>query len=93
MCRVWISLEDVDPDAGPQIYKPGSHWLPEVNMQDVGVKGRPEFGDYERCYEPVSGARMEASGLPTKQLLLRKGQASPGPQISLTAARPSATPR
>jgi ectoine hydroxylase-related dioxygenase (phytanoyl-CoA dioxygenase family) len=75
MCGVWIALEDVDPQAGPVIYKPGSHHLPVLTMRDVGVNGRPGLADYERLYEPRFAARMEAAELPTQPVLIRKGQA------------------
>lgn len=75
MCGVWIALEDVHPDAGPLLYKEGSHRLPVLSMQDVGVEGRPTLDDYARCYEPAFEARLNAAELPTRRLLLRKGQA------------------
>lgn len=75
MCGVWIALEDVDPRAGPLLYQPGSHRLPVVGMHDVGVNGRPALADYQRLYEPGFQARLDAAGLPTRRLLLRKGQA------------------
>jgi len=75
MAGVWIALEDIRPEAGPLIYKPGSHRLPVVSMRDVGVNGRPQLADYERLYEPRFGALLEASGLPSREVVLPKGQA------------------
>jgi hypothetical protein len=75
MAGVWIALEDIRPDAGPLVYKPGSHRLPVVSMADVGVAGVPTLADYERRYEPGFGARLEASGLPTRAVVLKKGEA------------------
>lgn len=75
MCGVWIALEDVDPRAGPLLYQPGSHRLPVLGMHDVGVNGMPAMADYERCYEPRFQQHLAAAGLPTRRLLLRKGQA------------------
>jgi len=75
MCGVWIALEDVDPRAGPLLYQPGSHRLPVVGMHDVGVNGLPTMADYARLYEPRFQERLDAAGLPTRRLLLRKGQA------------------
>lgn len=75
MCGVWIALEDVDPRSGPLLYQPGSHRLPVLNMRDVGVNGAPELADYERCYEPRFRLQLQAAGLATRSLLLRKGQA------------------
>ena len=75
MCGVWIALEDVDPQAGPLIYRPGSHRMPVINMRAVGVNGRPTLDDYQRHYEPGFEAKLKATDLPMKRLLLRKGQA------------------
>jgi ectoine hydroxylase-related dioxygenase (phytanoyl-CoA dioxygenase family) len=35
MAGAWIALEDIDPDAGPLFYVPGSHKLPFFNSDDV----------------------------------------------------------
>jgi len=35
----WIALEDVRPDAGPVYYLPGSHRLPYLMSEDLGVSG------------------------------------------------------
>jgi hypothetical protein len=75
MCGVWIALEDVDPRSGPLLYQPGSHRLPVLSMRDVGVDGAPAVEDYDRCYEPHFREQLDAAGLQTCPLLLRKGQA------------------
>lgn len=50
MCGVWLALEDVDEDNGPLVFYEGSHKLPEVNMQTIGVPARessyPHYEDY-----------------------------------------------
>lgn len=75
MAGVWIALEDILPEAGPLVYKPGSHRLPVVDMAGVGVNGAPGLADYERHYEPRFGQMLEASGLPTEAVVLKKGEA------------------
>lgn len=75
MAGVWIALEDIRPGSGPLVYKPGSHRLPVVGMRDVGVNGRPQLADYARHYEPRFGQMLESSGLPSRSVLLRKGEA------------------
>ena len=75
MCGVWIALEDVDARSGPLLYQPGSHRLPVLSMRDVGVNGAPVAADYGRYYEPRFQQQLDAAGLPTRSLLLRKGQA------------------
>ena len=48
MCGVWIALEDIDDENGPVCYCPGSHKLPEYNMQDVGEgKTHENYEHYE----------------------------------------------
>ena len=38
MCGVWLALEDMDMDVGPLVYYSGSHKLPEVTLDDLGVR-------------------------------------------------------
>ena len=33
----WIAFEDIHPDSGPLVYYPGSHRLPYIFSQDVGI--------------------------------------------------------
>lgn len=76
MCGVWIALEDIDPGSGPLIYYPGSHRLPSLSMKEAGVnadRATPE--DYQRLWAPRFAERVAASGLPAKELLLKKGEA------------------
>jgi hypothetical protein len=76
MCGVWIALEDVRPEAGPLAYKRGSHRLPVLTMQDVGVRqGRPTFQDYADRYVPRFDDWLRNSNLPTDTLVISKGQA------------------
>jgi hypothetical protein len=76
MCGVWIALEDVTPECGPVVYKPGSHRLPILTMRDVGLNSdRPTYEDYDRHYVPAFADRMARSGLPTAPALLKKGEA------------------
>jgi hypothetical protein len=37
MCGVWIALQDVTPDSGPLIYYPGSHRLPYLSAESLGL--------------------------------------------------------
>ena len=76
MCGVWIALEDIGPDSGPLVYYPGSHRLPVLSMQDVGVNAaRPAPEDYLRHFVPRFAERIAASGLAPKQLVIPKGHA------------------
>ena len=72
MCGVWVALEDVDMENGPLVYYPGSQRLPEVTMQDLGLRAdRDDYKEYERH---VAGV-VEREGLAAHYGLLEKGQA------------------
>lgn len=76
MCGVWIALEDIQPDAGPLTYIPGSHKLPVLTMRGAGVNhDQPTHADYERTYVPALASRLQAAGLPQSQAVIRKGEA------------------
>jgi hypothetical protein len=72
MCGVWVALEDMDDENGPLIYYPGSHKLPLVTMQDVGVAaGRDHYAEYTRYIARLIKERDLKSAYAT----IRKGQA------------------
>jgi hypothetical protein len=72
MCGVWVAFEDIDMDNGPLFYYPGSHKLPEITMQDVGVDASHEYyEDYEQHIASV----IEKHGLEPQYGLVKKGQA------------------
>ena len=75
MCGVWIALEDVQPDAGPLIYYPGSHRLPIVSMDRIGVSGRPKPSDYGAFYEPHIERLMVESVAAPQKAIIPKGSA------------------
>ena len=52
----WIAFEDIHPDSGPLVYYPGSHRLPYIFSQDVGI-GEEDYrksgsASYHEKYEP-----------------------------------------
>jgi ectoine hydroxylase-related dioxygenase (phytanoyl-CoA dioxygenase family) len=72
MAGVWVALEDIDMDNGPLVYYPGSHKLPEITMQDVGVDADPsQYSHYERFLAKL----IEREGLKPEYATIRKGQA------------------
>jgi hypothetical protein len=76
MCGVWIALEDVEEDAGPLVYYPGSHRAPVLSMRDVGVNSpKPTHAHYERFYPPAVKRQIASLGLERRIALLKKGQA------------------
>jgi ectoine hydroxylase-related dioxygenase (phytanoyl-CoA dioxygenase family) len=72
MCGIWVALEDIDEENGPLVYYPGSHSLPEVTMQDVGV---PAGNENYPHYEDHIRSLIEDEALEPQYGLLKKGQA------------------
>lgn len=73
LIAIWIALEDIQPDAGPLFYYPGSHQLPYLLNDDFGnistawKLGNKNYQDYEDVIEGlVEQEKME------KQLFLPK---------------------
>lgn len=71
MCGVWVAMEDIHPDAGPLVVYPGSHKLPDYDMQDLGVPANP--GNYY-CYEEFVRDALAALGILPMPLLMKQGQ-------------------
>ena len=76
MCGVWTALEDISEDAGPLLYHPGSHTLSVLTMKGAGVNDpHPAVEAYATHYLPAQDRRLEAAGLPSRKIVLRKGEA------------------
>lgn len=71
MAGVWVALEDVDVTNGALNYFPGSHLLPEITMQDVGV---PAQTQHYRDYEAFIAELIVKQDLKVEQGILKKGQ-------------------
>ncbi len=66
MCGVWVSLEDIHPDAGPLIVYPGSHRLPRLYTRTVGTeKVRPgsSWAEFAARYSPKVMEQINQAGL------------------------------
>lgn len=77
MAGVWIALEDVDADNGPLHYYPGSHRLPHLTLDKLGVSGSVADArhNYIQIYEPAIRELIEREGLVKEEAYLKKGQA------------------
>src|SRR5579884_2713614 len=73
MCGVWVALEDVDVDSGPLFYYPGSHRLPELDYQDLGLKVDGLYGPSYQAYEDLMERLMVDVGLEQHKLIVRRG--------------------
>ncbi len=71
MAGAWVALEDVDEGNGALVYYPGSHRLPEIGMQDVGVP--PSYAHYGK-YEDYIQSMVEEMELRSQRGILKKGQ-------------------
>lgn len=76
MCGVWLAMEDVDIEAGPLTYVPGSHRWPILNNTMIGRRG---FGaDRENAQTPFEvawDALLESSCTDPELFLAKKGEA------------------
>jgi len=73
MCGVWVALEDVELDAGPLCYYPGSHTLPVYDCRQIGFT--PSDTINQTVYEPTWNKLIEAHGLHKKVFVARAGDA------------------
>lgn len=69
MCGIWIALEDIDEDAGPLHYYPGSHRLPVFERHDLPYGN--DYADYEDFVAEAIGAQ----GFKREIATLKRGQA------------------
>lgn len=71
MAGVWTALQDIDENCGPLIYYPGSHLLPVMSMQDLGLEPGPEsYPEYEKAIRAI----IEREGLQPEYGTIRKGE-------------------
>ncbi len=76
MAGVWIALEDIHPDSGPLFYYPGSHKLPSMTPQNMGItKSRPTVDDYNAINPTHIAALVDEHGLKAETRAIKKGQA------------------
>lgn len=71
MCGVWVAMEDIHPESGPLVVYPGSHKLPDYDMQDLGVPPNP--GNYY-VYEEFVRDALASLGIAPTPVLLKQGQ-------------------
>ena len=75
MCGVWIALEDIDDDAGPLQYCPGTHSWPIYTNEHIGRSH--EVGDKpsQVIYHEAWNALVEESKIETHTFKAKKGDA------------------
>jgi hypothetical protein len=74
MCGVWVALEPITDANGPLHYYPGSHLLPILNLDDIGVIAEAEFWseNYE-CHQEVLRELVRVRGAKKERLLAEPG--------------------
>lgn len=75
LIAVWIALEDIDPNAGPLYYYPGSHRLPYLLNDDFGnISSAWKLGKrVYREYEDIIEGLVQENQMEKKYFLPRKG--------------------
>ncbi|HTE06806.1 MAG TPA: phytanoyl-CoA dioxygenase family protein [Planctomycetota bacterium] len=78
MCGVWVALEDVTEHNGPLHYYPGSHLLPEMRLEQLGLwagDNQEELGPNYAFFEDYVRSVIRARALERKRLVIKKGTA------------------
>jgi ectoine hydroxylase-related dioxygenase (phytanoyl-CoA dioxygenase family) len=77
MCGVWLAFEDIQAEAGPLIYYPGSHKWPVILPETLGVPLGTKEAPYEHYHllEKAWEEQIEARGAQPAAFLPKKGQA------------------
>lgn len=76
MCGVWLAMEDVDPEAGPLFYYPGSHRWPIITNALIGRRGYGSLvASAQEPFEPAWRALCDAQSSQKETFVARKGQA------------------
>jgi hypothetical protein len=66
----WIAYEDISPASGPLVYYPGSHKLPYLLSEDLGMS---DMSTYHTCYEPAIQREIAEHGLKPEHFIAKKG--------------------
>jgi ectoine hydroxylase-related dioxygenase (phytanoyl-CoA dioxygenase family) len=77
MCGVWLALEDIQKEAGPLIYYPGSHKWPVILPENINAPPGSKEAPYEHYHllEKAWEAQIAARGAEPVCFLPKKGEA------------------
>lgn len=73
LAATWIAYEDIHPYSGPLVYYPGSHKLPYLLSEDLGIPAGAGYGAYNTHYEPTIQRVIAEHGLKPAHFLAKKG--------------------
>lgn len=54
MCGVWVAIEDITEDNGPLFYYPGSHRLPLLGLEHLGLFAEDQIHAAGDVYAPLA---------------------------------------
>lgn len=76
MCGIWVALEDIQADAGPLLYYPGSHREPYLSARDRGISEKDLKAEEapQRLFEPHWRDLVQRKGYEQQVFLARKGE-------------------
>ena len=76
MCGIWVALEDIQADAGPLLYYPGSHREPYLSARDLGIYEEDLKAEQapQRLFEPHWRDLVQQKGYREEMFLARKGE-------------------
>lgn len=69
----WIAFEDIHPDSGPLVYHPGSHKLPYLMADELGISAGLGYQAYKDIYEPAIQKLIAEHNLEAHYFLPKKG--------------------
>jgi hypothetical protein len=73
VAATWLAYEDIGPDCGPLVYYPGSHKLPYLLSEDLGIAPTQDYGAYGSLYEPAIQRLIAERGFERKHFTAKKG--------------------
>lgn len=76
MAGVWVALEDTDETNGPLHYYPGSHRLPILTIEEMGIdKANLSINERYAVYVDYLAKVLKERGMKRSELCVKKGQA------------------
>jgi hypothetical protein len=69
----WIAFEDIHPESGPLVYHPGSHKLPYLMSDALGMPFGCGYSAYHNIYEPAIQKVIADNALEAHYFLPKKG--------------------
>ena len=73
VAATWLAYEDIGPDCGPLVYYPGSHKLPYLLSEDLGIVAAQDYAGYGTLYEPAIQRLIAENGLKPAYFTAKKG--------------------